>query len=197
MHLRRPRRGAHQGQRAMGYFELVAHTVYRRRHHPRPAGVIDARLQINSSFVDVLTVSFAPFTGETRFLRAGFTLDGTNTRTGSASFALAVVDATVSNGADIDKFQSLFFSQSAVSGTFTFPELFSFRYGEPFNLSFSLFPQMDITGPAGNSASNFQNTLVLTLLSIYSPTMQPVSNPIFTSGSGTQYSTAGVVPEPT
>lgn len=48
----------------------------------------------------------------------------------------------------------------------------------------------------GTTAGHFLNTATLSGLKVFDNVMQPIDNPMFVSGSGTQYSTDGVVPEP-
>jgi hypothetical protein len=58
-----------------------------------------------ANFLDGLTISFAPFTGETGYLVMGFTLDGTNAQTGSLN-AVSSVSVTVGTQNDALVFTS-------------------------------------------------------------------------------------------
>jgi len=109
-----------------------------------------------AAFDDVMTVSFAPFTGGEGIMLLSYTLDGTFDTTGAGD-AAALVFVSSNHGASLaglppcvpDQFYHPFALcgdgpwyaaeyTSSLSGTFVVPFAVQFTYGTPFNLNFAL-----------------------------------------------------------
>ena len=153
-----------------------------------------------AGFQDILTINASPFTGLRGYLAIDFTLHGTESAIGGADAAVSVNASTaascvISNECQIYLFNSAHESTISFSGLFSFPELFPFTYGTPFDLAFALVPVTD-SGDSGTATSDFANTLVLSGIHPFGPDMQPVRDATFISASGTRYGPNGVVPEP-
>ena len=82
------------------------------------------------------------------------------------------------------------------------PRTFQFTYGKPFALFFSLLAKTGTRSPdgfhtamgQGTGIADFSNTLVLTALEVSDSNNNPLSGPpTFTSVSGAEYSTDGVL----
>lgn len=83
-------------------------------------------------------------------------------------------------------------SSLTISNSFSFSDPFTFTYGTPFGLLFQLQTYAVADG-SGTANSDFANTLVLSGLHPFGPDMQPVTGATFTSISGTQYGSNGVI----
>lgn len=150
----------------------------------------------DARFQDVMTVNFAPFTGEPGLMLLQYNLDGTNASTGIGEANLDVTTAVSGPGI---KSQSWIqgYSSPSVNGVFSPPSLIEFIYGQPFDLI------VDLLGTAsgfevgtGTANSDFSDTFVLSGLIPMDASGNPVVGATFTSGSGTVYTENGVVPEP-
>jgi hypothetical protein len=159
-------------------------------------------------FDEMMTVSFAPWTGLHGQMWVSYTLDGT------------VGSAGVGNGFAFVTFYSqhyagpgatyLQFYPSSTSGTFGLPYPVDFIYGTPFEFNFNLGAIAGTVKPTdaysystglgtGSAFADFSNTFVLSGLIVTDLNGNQVNGVGFTSGSGTEYTTNGVapVPEPT
>jgi hypothetical protein len=158
-----------------------------------------------ASFFDNLTISFAPFTGETGYLSIGFSLVGTNAQTGSLN-AEASLQAVLGMQSSALGFTS---SAPPGPGVVFFPETFSFVFGQPIDFIVNLGTVAGSFNPGsdgsigpyqttvpGTASSYFADTFILNALDVTDAQGNIVSGVTFSSESGTQYSTDGVVPEP-
>jgi hypothetical protein len=158
-------------------------------------------------FEDIITINFAPLTGQTGELFISYNLDGTISSIGSADNAFAEVFIAV--GSSLEQQQGALHPAST-SGQFLVPRTFFFTYGTPFGIYFDLFAGTgtitplsggngygQLTGLGNASASaNFSNTLILSGLMVTDNAGRLVNGATFTSASGTTYSVNGVIPEP-
>ena len=151
-----------------------------------------------AGFIDVITISYAPWDGLPGLLNIAYTLNGTISSGGNGN-AVAFVYTFV--GPTLGQSYSQRYT-SSTSGTFSEPNAFQFVYGQPFGLQFGIlafagtFLIPDQTGQ-GSGSAQFFNTLVLTGLTPTDLNGSQALGAQFSSVSGTQYSTNGVVPEPT
>ena len=116
-----------------------------------------------------------------------FTLMGANLQLGSASF-----DPASGPGRAGFSVTPTSISGSGVFSTFPL----EFTVGTPFDLEFGLFAS---AGPrAGSSNNAFSSTALLTGISVFDQSGQPVSNFSITSDSGVLYDASGaqIIPEP-
>jgi len=164
-------------------------------------------------FTDYLTISDPAKTGQTGSLSLSYYIDGTVGHTGSSSAFLQVVTRVCSvtcppsvPAADnyvTDFDPSALVPLTTYNETIAIPKTFSFIYGTPFELYFSMQATAGTITDAGDGGygnplstgsgsgyANFANTLVLNGLQ----TGDPFAT--YTSDSGTVYSAAGVAPEP-
>jgi hypothetical protein len=161
-----------------------------------------------ASFVDQLTISFAPWNGQPGLLYLDYSLDGTISSTGEGN---AFADVSIQAGTSLfPGTQSWTQTYAAsTSGVFTTPAPINFIYGQPFGLYFALdlfagtaTSNSDGTfnyGAAsgiGTGSAQFLDTLILTGLNPTDVNGNPAVGVQFASSSGTQYSTDGVAPEP-
>lgn len=159
----------------------------------------------DASFLDIMTIDFAPFTGLQGKLAITYTLDGTISPSGIDN-AFSQVGIYVGPSLQQSKTDTY---TSSVSGQFT--HLFTFIYGQPFGLNFFLDAHSGTVIPlpllngwtagfqtgSGNATADFSNTLLLSGLTVFDPTGQSiVTDAQFSSASGTQYGPSGVIPEP-
>ncbi len=154
---------------------------------------------------DIMTVNFAPFTGSMGLLEVDYTLDGTVALGGTLSSSSAVLGVSafvcsnysfvIGNCVDPGFTSQANTFTSSVSGTFAFPQFFRFTYGTPFDFHFGLFATTDV-GPGASAIADASDTLILSGLKVFDAQGDPVPEATFTSGSGTQYTQSGVVPEP-
>jgi len=148
-----------------------------------------------ADFLDIVTIDSPLFHGMPGESSMGYTLDGTITSSGFGSAQAEVVGCAGSLDACETSLAQIQDYTSSVSGSFSFPDLFTFTYGTPFDLFFSLAAVDHYTG-SGSATADFTNTLRLSSLQLFGPDGQPVTGATFTSASGTQYGPNGVVPEP-
>lgn len=167
-----------------------------------------ASVTADASFTDVMTVNFAPFTGETGFLELQYNLDGTATSSGDA-----IAEATVEVGANGQQYLENYVSQQncsslpvyvciggPIAGTFVVPQIFTFTYGTPFQLSFTLQASVidkffeDGTG-SGSGDADFLNTLTLSGIAVVDKSGNVIDGAAISTGSGATYP-SGVSPEP-
>jgi hypothetical protein len=170
-----------------------------------------ARASAEASFEDILTVNFAPFTGEVGFFTIDYTLEGTTSETG-------IDTAFAQVGVDVDSFLTESYRSPYYTGSpnsiVDIPMTFTFIYGQPFGLEFDLtadtgtitqavsgtgYTTNYLANVTGTGSAHFGDTLVLSGLTILNPADgSVVSGAQITSGSGTQYGPNGVVvsPEP-
>lgn len=147
-----------------------------------------------ATFIDIITISYAPWDGLPGLLHIGYTLDGTISSSGNGN-AVAIVSTFV--GPTLSQSYSQRYT-SSTSGTFSEPNAFQFVYGQPFALQFGLaafagtFLIPDQTGQ-GSGSAQFFNTLVLTGLTPTDLNGNQALGAQFSSASGTQYTTNGVV----
>ncbi len=168
----------------------------------------------SAQFTDILTIDFAPWAGQPGLLNVNYTLDGSISSTGEILYGYGNGFATILERAG-DPATGAFsyvktqYYTSSTSGTFSIPPI-PFIYGQPFFFTFGLFSgagtyydgapggvfcNCTATGQ-GSGSSQFFNTLLLTGLHPTDANGNPATGAVFISGSGTQYSTNGVVPEP-
>jgi hypothetical protein len=173
-------------------------------------------------FNDVVTVEYAPLNGDLGLMQLSYNLNGTTTQSGSLAsvlnvYAFACSDVNLISYACNDPIgiaENMNF-QSATSGVFTFPDVFDFRFGQPFDLFFELsavngtFTVQNIfnvgsllglssyyTTLPGSTRADASNTLAISNISIFDSQMDPVAGYTVTTGSGTSYPFVGAVPEP-
>lgn len=163
-----------------------------------------------ASFVDELTIDYAPWNGLPGLLYLSYSLDGTISSTGNGH---AFADVIVQAGPTLFPAEQSFTQSysASTSGTFSLPPI-NFIYGQPLGLYFDLdtfagtatpaadgdFNEGSATGEGSGSAL-FSDTLVLTALDPTDLNGDPATGAQFSSASGTQYSIDGVVspvPEP-
>jgi hypothetical protein len=82
------------------------------------------------------------------------------------------------------------------TGFINFPPL-TFQYGVPFNFVVQLGTFTEAGPDSGSATADFYDTAVLTGLRVFTANGDEVAHPSFAAVSGTEYSTEGVVPEPT
>jgi hypothetical protein len=158
-------------------------------------------------FVDGITIDFEPWRGQPGLLAVAYTLDGTLNWSGVLPPPFISVSAAVTTLGTPSQGQEGVHPVSA-NGTFWFPQFFTFTYGTPFGLWFSLqchagtattnFEWSRVTGP-GSKNCDADNTLVLSGLRPSDLGGNLAANATFTSASGTEYGpngVAAVVPEP-
>jgi hypothetical protein len=161
-----------------------------------PKWALDAA---QGAFGDVVTIYASGLNGSPGLLNISYTLDGSIVMTGAAN-AYAVVRARGGTTALSTQRYT-----SSTTGTFSLPAPIGFTYGQPFELDFFLDAnagtlnsndtRFAATG-SGSGSADFTKTLVLSSLIPTDLDGNQVVGAQFTSASGTQYSTAGVVPEP-
>jgi hypothetical protein len=156
-----------------------------------PTSSTQAVFVLNSGFNDVLTITAGSLTGA-GYMVVDATVHGTGTATGSGN-ALDAVGISES-GVGVVNNQSDFIVDQ--TGLVSFPVALPFQYGVPFDFSFWLVAQSVVGHGNGTSSADFLNTATITGLEVFDSEMNPVADPIFTSESGTLYTTSGVVPEP-
>jgi hypothetical protein len=154
-------------------------------------------------FEDVLTISNPFLNGQTGILLLGYDVDGTVAHTGiSAAFlqVVARVFAPTLQNYVIDY-------QASTDISTIIPQQFTFTFGDPFTLYFSLQAATgtETVGGAGYSPASgtgtgtgladFSNSFTLSRLIVQDEHGNPVSA-LFSSESGTTYGPNGVVPEP-
>jgi hypothetical protein len=171
---------------------------------------VPANVQVtaNAGFQDIVTISFAPFTGDPGILYISYTVNGTIANSGvDNSFTQLSVQLGPATGS-LNQFYGTTLS-SSTSGTFAIPQEFTFIYGQPFAMNFELFAQSgsavalpggdtyDYFSGLGSASDNFLDTVTLSGLTPLDPTGQTVvTGAQFSSESGTQYGLTGIVPEP-
>jgi hypothetical protein len=169
-----------------------------------PGVMVDAVAQ----FVDSVTISFAPWNGSGGTMFLYYTLDGTNSASGTGAGATfgphgvpyACVKAGINN--PILPFGCTAYDQASVGGLF-YAGAFNFTYGVAFPLWFQLeniagtgFGPGRPTG-VGTSVADFFNTATIAGFGLYGPNMQPLTEiPNIASDLGVSYK-ALAVPEPT
>jgi hypothetical protein len=155
-----------------------------------------------AQFEDIITINFAPFTGQPGTMFLGYTLDGTIASSGQDA-AFGAVFAEV--GTSLQQSTQVFYS-SSFSGSAEFPMAFNFVFGQPFGLLMGLSTASGLitdtsASPTaglgqGTASANFGNTLILSEIRLEDQGGNPVTAATFSSASGTVYSSDGVVPEP-
>jgi hypothetical protein len=142
---------------------------------------------LSALMVEVLTITAGSATG-TGYLDVVATVSGSQFSSGSG-LAAEVVSVGTAFGSPDEK------DVRNTIGSVAFQPL-TFTFGVPFNLIFAL-TTATAEGPGnGSGTADFFNTAVLSGLDVFDSNMNPVLNPTFTSGSGTEYTVNGVVPEP-
>lgn len=153
-----------------------------------------------SEFQDVITVNFAPFTGQTGYMAVQYTLDGTLSQTGAARSLLGIV---VDIGPNLEQQYQTFYS-SSVSGLFRIPMTYTFTYGTPFELFFRLYAISGTFAPnsgiistlgSGTGTTDFANTASIAGLEILDAQGNPVPGPQINSELNIAYPNTAV-PEP-
>jgi hypothetical protein len=161
----------------------------------------------DARFQDVLTVSYAPFTGRTGLLFISYTLNGTISKSGQDNSFTSV---RIGVGPSLEQQYTALYT-SSTSGLFSAPK-FTFTYGTPFGLYFDLITGTGTITPvssgggffltegtgSGVAEADFFNTLVLSDLTLADEFGNVVTGAQFDSASGTQYGPNGLaqVPEP-
>jgi hypothetical protein len=183
--------------RASGTFNLTT----------APAGTNHRFAVASAQVIDELIIT-APGQSGQGLLNVSAFLDGVISTSGTGG---ALILVGVGHGGDVPFDQEMEFQafSTSISGTISFGPI-PFTYGQPFFLStfmaagagtiapcpscggLAIVPQNGI----GSGNSDFFNTFVLSGLVPTDLNGNPVLNPQFSSGSGVQYSTTGVVPEP-
>ncbi len=139
-----------------------------------------------AQFGEKLTISDPAKTGQSGTFAASVMVNGS--MTGAARANIVLIDPA--NGVSGE---SIVLNGPA---TINFQPV-SFVYGTPFDLTFQFFATVHTPGVTSFTGSgNFADTATLTGLQVYDQDSIPDPNATFMSGSGTQYSAAGVVPEP-
>ncbi|MDQ1468922.1 MAG: hypothetical protein QOJ99_402 [Bryobacterales bacterium] len=155
-------------------------------------------LSSQAFFQDVVTIDFSPFQGSTGLLVINFALDGFINASGPG-IGSAAVGACAGPTQPPGNCQGDDFTASA-SGTFGFPQPFTFTYGQPFALQVSLradnlYGYLSGFSGSGSAMADFSDTLILSGLHVFDAQMNPVTEVTFRSASGTGYTQNGVVPE--
>ncbi len=167
----------------------------------------------HARFIDLITISFAPWNGSPGLLHVFYTLTGETIESGNGNAFVYVLLRAGANTETADK-RSWTYDQST-SGIFSIGPPLHFIYGQPFGLDFSLAA---ITGTAypsccngnfgvgeetgtGFGSADFFNTFVLSGLIPTDLSGNQALGATFSSGSGTQYGLGGInpaqpVPEP-
>lgn len=170
-----------------------------------PGIMVDAQ----ELLVDSVTISYAPFNGQIGYIVLNYTLDGTNSQSGTDAVppptpgpnqSYACVHLGIND--PIFPFGCTTFTQPTVDGTFS-TGTFSFIYGEAFPLWFGLesiagtgFGPGRATG-IGASAADFYNTATIGGLLLYDESMNPLNAaPTITSSLGISYQDVNATPEP-
>lgn len=159
-----------------------------------------------ASFGELLSINYAPLTGTVGFLQLGYTLDAIAAFTGTLGSSTGVLglyaytcsDFNLIGGAvcvDPNFVEQNASYQSSVHGSFVFPKYFKFVYGTPFDLAINMFATTD-SGPGSSAVIDAAHSFALSGLKLYDVNGNPVNGPSFSSGSGTQYTQNGIVPEP-
>jgi PEP-CTERM motif len=164
----------------------------------------------NVTFADTLTINSTTMQGQTGTLNLSYFIDGFVYDTGSSTAFLQVVSRVYTDIANPagptlqNNVADYTYNPLSPSPTFyseSVPLVFTFTYGSPFELFFSMqasngtysvgggYNTIALTG-SGSGFSNFADTLIVNGLQTNDP------NATFQSGSGTTYTQAGVVPEP-
>jgi hypothetical protein len=163
-----------------------------------------------AEFLDIITIDFAPWTGTQGQLQIAYTLDGTVHNSGDYGSGYIVTaniyDSIYSNTISQYEQDGAGAANFSVSGLFTMSKTFTFTYGTPFGLEFKLLTGSGTVGGwagpqavigSGSSSADFYNTFILSSLIVRDQNGNLAPDATFTSASGTQYSSNGVVPEPT
>jgi hypothetical protein len=160
-----------------------------------------------ADFTEVMTVNFAPLTGQTGKMLINFDLNGNITKSGIENpFALVYIFV----GPSLEQeYSTAFFNSN--TGLFYVPKTFTFTYGQPFGIELSLVADSGTVTPAivssngnwginstfavgqGSGTASFFNTLVLSGLVVTDSSGNPVTGATFSSASGTRYGPNGVV----
>jgi hypothetical protein len=166
---------------------------------------------VESEFIDVLTIDSTQFAGQIGFLAVNYALDGTIAESGivnSEAEVRIIVDRDGFGTGGLGE-QSRNVHRSSASGLFAVPQLFTFAFGEPFNISTELDlalgtvqlgsgTPISTTSPVaglGAGTADFSNTLRIASFAVFSPSMTPLDSATVTAGSGATYAIAAV-PEP-
>jgi|SRR5688500_3531099 hypothetical protein len=163
----------------------------------------------NATSIDLLTINAAGLTWTNGTLDVSFALTGNLSSSGQGT-ALAAVGVAWGGDAPFNQDFSQF---TEYTGPATVNVSIPFTYGTPFFLMYILATGagtpvlcafcdddgdlvfIEVTG-TGSGSANFFSTLTLSELKPLDANGNPVSNAVFSSASGTQYSENGVVPEP-
>jgi hypothetical protein len=156
-----------------------------------PSISLQAFTDVEAAFTDVLTISFGGLTGP-GFLSIEGTVTGSESQTGSG----AAGEFLFAHTKDV-QFPPGNQRVPNRTGLVVFPELFPFTFGVPFDLTFGIDANAGAGPGNGTSTLDFFSTATLSGLKVFDADMNPISAPTFESGSGTQYTVDGVVPEPT
>jgi hypothetical protein len=165
-----------------------------------PGVMVNALQQL----VDIMTISFDPFNGSTGYMELLYTLQGTNSATGTNATATfgphRVPYACIKMGINDPVFPlgCVAYDQPGVNGIFS-AGVVPFIYGTPFPLWFQLesiagtgFGPGRPTG-TGTSAANFFNTATIGGFILYDPDMKPLNGtPEVTSALGIPYQVLSV-----
>jgi hypothetical protein len=168
----------------------------------------EVQVSADALFQDIITISFAPFTGLPGELFVDYTVNGAILNTGVDRSFTQLTVATGPASGSLDQYYTATFG-SSTSGTFEIPMEYTFIYGQPFALSFEfdaqsgsavVFPDgysYNYISGSGSASNNFLDTVTLSGLTPLDPTGQTVvTGSQLSSESGTQYGLTGVVPEP-
>ena len=156
-----------------------------------------------ASFTEQFTVNFGQLTGETGLLLPRITVNGRNSSTSEAGFDnVAGVSARpyYSDGT-AGPFDGVGFfpPQGVFDGVYRLPDLISFTFAQPFELTWSISTDLNTDGTLTTSnaiLSSVFDTVIVSGLQVFDSRMNPIPEATITSGSGTQYTQNGVVPEP-
>jgi hypothetical protein len=162
-----------------------------------------------SALLDSVTVSYLPWNGQTGYMEMYYTLDGTNSATGTGVGATfgphGVPYACVKIGINdpIFPFGCTAYDWPVVDGPAFFGGIFPFTYGVEFPLWFQLEVIAGTgigpgrpTGP-GTSVANFFNTASIAGFTLFDENLQPLNEAAsITSGLGISYQQLEAVPEP-
>lgn len=152
-------------------------------------------------FFDNITVSSPPLNGQTGYMIVHYTLSGNvNSSTGTAAegiFSCYVQALGVYHNWEVLD------TVGAVNGLFTAPDVIQFTYGQPFTVDCLLLTDggtynaqgeyATVTGK-GSAVANFANTALISGFELTDASGNPVSvTPTFTSSSGTEYFSTGIL----
>jgi hypothetical protein len=145
-----------------------------------------------SLFRDVVTITFGDLQG-TGYIAFQVTADGSSAITGSGT-VLPNMNIDVFGGDLASQSNSFVFASNGVS-VVTSP-LYSFQYGQQFNLAGQLNLSFWLGPGDGSASANFFDTATITGIEVFDSNMDPLTDWTAASESGTTYDSDGAVPEP-